>query len=112
MHKIFFIISFFAISYIAVAKTIPLDNKNIHVTGAGYIFRLPSKLFYQRFSDFIFSKSFSDSILSLRAEERMFPIENARSTSGIKIQFKTKTSKIHLTFTQEPGLKEKGYFGI
>jgi lysophospholipase L1-like esterase len=112
MFKISLIISFLIISYIAVAKTIPLDNKNIHVTGAAYIIRSPSKLFYKRFSDFILSKTFSDSILSLPAEERMFPIENARSTNGIKIRFKTTSSKIHLTFTQEPGLKEKGYFGI
>ncbi len=103
---------FIAFSFAAVAKTIPLDNKNIHVTGAGYIYRSPSKLFYTRFSGFLLDKHFSDSLISLPPEERIFSGETARSTSGIKIQFKTKSSKIHLTFTQEPGLKEKGYFGV
>ncbi len=103
---------FFAVSPVAVAKTIPLNSNNIHVSGAGYIFRSPAKLFCKRFSDSLLGKRFSDSLLGLPPEERMFPIETARSTSGIKIEFKTKSSKIRLTFTQEQGLHEKGYFGI
>jgi len=112
VYQLLFIASLTAISFIAVAKKIPLDNKNIHVTGAAYVFSSPAKLFCKRFSDSILSKRFSDSLLSLPPVERIFSIQTASSTSGIKIQFKTKSAEVSLTFTQEEGLKEKGYFGI
>lgn len=112
LHRILFVTIFIAIVSVAVAKTIPLNDKNIHVSGAGYIFRSPAKLFCKRFSDPLLSKRFSDSLLKLPPQERIFSVQTASSTSGIKIQFKTKSSTISLTFTQEDGLKEKGYFGI
>lgn len=112
LHLILLVTIFIANVSFAVAKTIPLNNKNIHVSGAGYIFRTPAKLFYKRFSDSILTKRFSDSLLKLPPIDRMYSIQTASSTSGIKIQFKTKSAKLLLTFTQEEGLKEKGYFGI
>lgn len=112
VYQFLIIVLFITVSFTVVAKTIPLVDKNIHVSGAGYVFRSPAKLFCKRFSDSILSKRFSDSLLSLPPIERMFSIQTASSTSGIKIQFKTKSAKIALTFTQEEGLKEKGYFGI
>lgn len=84
-------------------KNISLDNENIHVTGAAYIFRSPIKLFYKRFSE---------EVLNAPAAIRRFDTNVALSTSGISIQFKTKSPFIHLTFSPETGLNEKGAFKI
>ncbi len=112
MHQIILMALFQIIVSVVIAGTIPLNEKKIHVSGAGYIFRSPAKLFCKRFADPLLSKPFSDSLLKLPPQERIFSVQTASSTSGIKIQFKTKSAKISLTFTQEEGLKEKGYFRI
>lgn len=84
-------------------KTVRLDNTNIHVMGAAYVFRTPQKLSFKRFSE---------NTLNLPAEIRRFSTTYALSTSGISLQFKTKSSSINLTFLSEEGMKEKGAFKI
>ncbi|TZF82526.1 SGNH/GDSL hydrolase family protein [Pedobacter sp. BS3] len=96
-------VSFLLLQLSAYSKTVPLDSKNIHVTGAAYIFRNPEKLSFQRFSD---------EVLKAPDDIRMFSVKTASSTSGIILQFKTKSLFVHLTFSPEPGLGEKGSFKI
>lgn len=84
-------------------KEIPLNNKNIHVVGAAYIFRSPGKLFYKRFSE---------KTLTAPEEIRMFKTITALTTAGISIQFKTNSSFIHLTFSPQPGRNEGGFFRV
>jgi lysophospholipase L1-like esterase len=86
-----------------MGKNVPVDNRYIYVKGAAYVIRSPDKLFYKRFSDTTINAP--DAI-------RMFPTETARTTSGVSIQFKTKSSFIHLAFSPEKGLSEKGIFGV
>lgn len=83
--------------------TVRLDNTNIHVMGAGYVARTPQKLSFKRFSE---------DALNLPAEIRRFSTTYALSTTGISLQFKTKSSSISLTFSSEDGMKEKGAFKI
>lgn len=97
------LISFLLLNTDVSARIIPLDNENIHVNGAAYVFRSPEKLFYKRFSD---------ETLNAADDVRMFSVKTALSTSGVSIQFKTKSSFIYLTFKPEPGLNEKGSFKI
>ncbi len=101
--KILLALPFLLLPFCSVAKTVPLNNKNIRVTGAAYIFRSPGKLFYKRFSD---------TTLNAPEDIRMFSPKIASSTSGVIIYFKTRSSKIHLTFSPEPGLDEKSAFEI
>lgn len=82
---------------------VKLDNPNIHVMGAAYISRTSSKLFYKRFSE---------ETLNGPTDIRRFDTNVALSTSGISLQFKTKSSFINLTFSPETGLNEKGAFKI
>ena len=60
----------------------------------------------------LFYKRFSEEVLNAPAAIRRFDTNVALSTSGISIQFKTKSSFIHLTFSPETGLNEKGAFKI
>lgn len=85
------------------AKVVKLDDPNIHIGGAAYVSRTSRKLYPKRFSE-----------ATLNAPEaiRMFSPVNALSTSGISIQFKTKSAFINLTFSPESGLDEKGAFKI
>ena len=101
--KPFLFVSFLFAHFVGYSKTVPLDNKNIHVTGAAYVFRSPDKLFCKRFSD---------ETLNTPDDIRMFKTETASTTSGIILQFKTNSSFIHLTFTHEPGKNEMGFFRI
>ena len=96
-------ISFLFLSLRGSCKEIPLNNKNIHVAGAAYIFRSPGKLFYKRFSE---------KTLNAPEEIRMFKTITALTTAGINIQFKTNSSFIHLTFSPEPGRNEGGFFRV
>lgn len=84
-------------------KEIKLDNANIHVIGAAYVSRTPEKLF---------GKRFSDDILRAPSADLRFSTNAASSTTGISIQFKTSSPSIHLTFSKEQGLNEKGTFKI
>jgi lysophospholipase L1-like esterase len=96
-------ISLLFLSVTGFSKEIPLNNKNIHVAGAAYIFRSPGKLFYKRFSE---------KTLNAPDDIRMFKTITALTTSGISIQFKTKSSFIHLTFSPQPGRNEGGLFQV
>jgi lysophospholipase L1-like esterase len=87
----------------AYSRKIPLDNKNIEVVGAAYIFRSPTKLFYKRFSE---------KVLNIPDSLKMFKTYTAETTSGIIIEFKTNSSFIHLTFSPEPGRNEGGFFRV
>ncbi|HZW71873.1 MAG TPA: SGNH/GDSL hydrolase family protein [Hanamia sp.] len=87
----------------AYSKSIPLDNKNIHVIGAVYILRSPTKLFYKRFSE---------KILNMSDSVKMFNTYTAETTSGIIIEFKTNSSFTHFTFSPEPGGNEGGFFRV
>jgi len=101
--KLWLFVSLLIVHCIGYGKTVPLDNKNIHVLGAAYVFRTPGKLFYQRFSI---------EAMSAPDEVRMFKTETASTTSGIMLQFKTNSLFIHLTFKHEPGKNEMGSFRI
>src|SRR5690606_28538084 len=68
---------------------ITLSNTNIHVMGARYVSRTPTKLSFTRFSE---------QTLSLPSEVRRFSTTYALATTGISLQFKTRSSSIHLTF--------------
>jgi lysophospholipase L1-like esterase len=89
--------------HFAYCKQILLDNNNIHVSGAAYIFRSPAKLFYKRFSE---------KVLNMPDSLKMFKTYTAETTSGIIIEFKTNSSFIHLTFSPEPGRNEGGFFRV
>lgn len=103
-RKLAVLLLFLLPTLFVAAKDIPLDNKNIHVTGAPYITRTPAKLSYKRFSEYAMSAPDST---------RMFSVPTANTTSGIVLGFKVKSSKIRLQFTQEAiGTAEKGSFRV
>lgn len=81
-----------------VKGSVRLDNKNIHVLGANYVTRKVHELSFSRFSDKAYSAS---------NEERMFNVDNGRTISGVKLQFKTNSGKIKLTFNASEG-KNRG----
>ncbi len=82
---------------------ITLSNTNIHVIGAKYITRTPTKLSFKRFSD---------AALALPSDVRRFSTTYALATTGISIQFKTRSSSIHLTFSRESGMNDRGSFQV
>src|SRR5690606_25502201 len=82
---------------------IALNNANLHVMGVQYISRTPTKLSFKRFSD---------ATLDLPNDVRRFSTTNALATTGISIQFKTKSSVIHMTFTPESGMTDRGSFKV
>ena len=84
-------------------RIVSLDNPNIHVFGAAYISRTPGKLTFKRFSA---------NTVNAPNDSRRFPATNALSTSGISIQFKTRSSSFHMTFTSEAGMDDKGSFKV
>jgi len=87
----------------ALAKDVPLDNKNIYVGGAPYVIRTPGKLFFKRFSD---------NMINLPDSIRQFSAKTGSSTSGIVIGLHVKTSKMVLAFSHEPGISEAGSFMV
>ncbi|WP_461533956.1 SGNH/GDSL hydrolase family protein [Sinomicrobium sp.] len=82
---------------------IALNNDNIHVMGVRYISRTPEKLSFNRFSD---------EVLNLSNQERRFSTHYAGATTGISLQFKTRSSSIHMTFSREPGMNGGGAFKV
>ncbi len=83
--------------------SISLNNSNIHVIGAKYVFRTPEKLSFKRFSE---------QTLNLPSDIRRFSTTYALATTGISIQFKTRSSSIHLTFSRESGMNDRGSFKV
>ncbi|NGM60861.1 SGNH/GDSL hydrolase family protein [Sphingobacterium sp. SGG-5] len=82
---------------------ITLSNTNIHVMGARYVSRTPAKLSFTRFSG---------QTLALPSEVRRFSTTYALATTGISLQFKTRSSSIHLTFSRESGMNDSGSFQV
>jgi len=82
---------------------IALNNANIHVMGVQYVYRTPEKLSFKRFSD---------ATLGLPSDTRRFSTTYALATTGISIQFKTRSSSIHMMFTPETGMSDGGSFKI
>jgi len=82
---------------------IALNNANIHVMGVQYVYRTPEKLSFKRFSD---------ATLDMSNDVRRFSVTNALATTGISIQFKTKSSLINMTFTPESGMTDRGSFKV
>lgn len=82
---------------------VKLDNANIHIKGAVYVTRTSAKISFKRFSE---------ATLNLPADTRRFATTYALSTTGISIQFKTKSSSIKMTFPREEGVNERGSFKV
>lgn len=87
----------------AFAKSVPLNDPNIHVLGAGYVYPSDKKLFYGRFSPII---------LALPDDVKGFNSDNARTNSGIRIMFKTNSNHITLTFALETGANRGSDFAV
>ncbi|TAJ14532.1 hypothetical protein DMA11_05005 [Marinilabiliaceae bacterium JC017] len=85
------------------AKTVSLDNPNIHVTGANYVFPSHDKLHYCRFSE---------TTLNAPLNEMLFNPKKARTNSGIKLRFKTASPFINLTFSPQEGDNRGSEFAV
>ena len=94
---------FFTANTCISQKSLNLKNKNIKVLGTTYSSRSKDKLSFNRFSDKCLESP--DSL-------RMFDINKARTTTGIRIQFKTKSNNFILEFTPEKGINRGASFAI
>ncbi|MBI9062004.1 MAG: SGNH/GDSL hydrolase family protein [Marinilabiliaceae bacterium] len=85
------------------AKKVQLNNPNIHVKGANYVFPSADKLHYCRFSE---------ATLTAPLAEKLFNSNKAITNSGIKIQFKTASRVVKLTFTPQDGDNRGSEFAV
>ncbi|TLX71277.1 SGNH/GDSL hydrolase family protein [Labilibacter sediminis] len=97
------LISIIHIGITAQTKNIKLDNKNIYVAGANYVNASAKQLHYSRFSE---------ATLKAPRQETMFMPKKAMTTSGVKIRFKTNSSKVKLTFTPLEGDNRGSEFAV
>jgi lysophospholipase L1-like esterase len=84
-------------------KPINPSDDRIQVIGANYVFRKDGLLSFSRFSQ---------ETLNSPMKEAMFNADKARTTSGIKLLFKTNSSTVKLTFSPQPGINRGSEFAV
>jgi lysophospholipase L1-like esterase len=87
----------------AQTKEIAVNNDNIKVFGANYIYRSIDKLSFSRFSEHTYQTP---------QNERMFNVDKAQTNSGIRIQFATTSPSISLTFSPQAGNNRGAEFAV
>lgn len=85
------------------AKKIDLDNPDIRVIGANYVFPSANELHFCRFSE---------ATLLAKDEDRMFDPKKAVTNSGIKLRFKTDSRFVKLAFIPKEGENRGAQFAV
>jgi hypothetical protein len=92
-----------ALAAIAIpTNSIALNHPQIHVLGAAYIYPTAQKLSYSRFPESILAPSVVTT----------FNKNYARTTTGIRILFKTNSSQVSLTFKLDLGENRGSDFSV
>lgn len=103
LQYLFAVSALLAIMGAVEAKSIQLNNPNIHVKGANYVIPSIEMLHYCRFSQVT---------LDAPLKEKLFMPDKARTNSGIKIQFKTASPVVKLTFSPQAGDNRGSEFAV
>jgi len=86
-----------------VYHPVSIFDDNIQVHGANYIYQKDELLSFYRFSE---------EALALPQHQSFFKADNARTNSGIRLQFKTNSSKVKLVFEPQQGTNRSAEYAV
>ncbi len=88
---------------VATYRNVDIKDTKIKVKGANYVDRSGEHLCWSRFSE---------EVLSMPSTQSMFNADKARTNSGVRMQFKTKSDRVKLVFLPQLGDNRGAAFAI